>query len=61
MQMKIYVLVLLKVSGHPYAKLREWGAQALTVLVKSALKVKTAVTESVCCILFVIHIYKRLF
>uniref|UniRef100_A0AAF5RVX0 Protein MON2 homolog n=2 Tax=Wuchereria bancrofti TaxID=6293 RepID=A0AAF5RVX0_WUCBA len=37
---------LIEVSGHPYAKLREWGAQALTVLVKSALKVKTAITES---------------
>ncbi|VDM21618.1 unnamed protein product [Wuchereria bancrofti] len=37
---------MFKVSGHPYAKLREWGAQALTVLVKSALKVKTAITES---------------
>uniref|UniRef100_A0A0R3RXV2 Protein MON2 homolog n=1 Tax=Elaeophora elaphi TaxID=1147741 RepID=A0A0R3RXV2_9BILA len=37
---------LIEVSGHPYVKLREWGAQALTVLVKSALKVKTSVTES---------------
>ncbi|KAK6109530.1 Guanine nucleotide exchange factor in Golgi transport N-terminal family protein [Brugia pahangi] len=37
---------LIEVSGHPYAKLREWGAQALTVLVKSALKIKTAVKES---------------
>ncbi|KAL3981528.1 Guanine nucleotide exchange factor in Golgi transport N-terminal family protein [Acanthocheilonema viteae] len=37
---------LIEVSGHPYAKLREWGAQALTVLVKSALKVKTAIIES---------------
>ncbi|EFO21823.2 hypothetical protein LOAG_06662 [Loa loa] len=37
---------LIEVSGHPYVKLREWGAQALTVLVKSALKVKTAIAES---------------
>ncbi|VDM92159.1 unnamed protein product, partial [Litomosoides sigmodontis] len=37
---------LIEVSGHPYAKLREWGAQALTVLVKSALKIKTAAEES---------------
>ncbi|OZC10477.1 hypothetical protein X798_02521 [Onchocerca flexuosa] len=37
---------LIEVSGHPYAKLREWGAQALTILVKSALKVKTGITES---------------
>ncbi|CAG9532872.1 unnamed protein product [Cercopithifilaria johnstoni] len=37
---------LLEVSGHHHAKLREWGAQALTVLVKSALKVKTATAES---------------
>lgn len=55
-QLKIFkTFVLLKVSGHPYAKLREWGAQALTILVKSALKVKTTVTESVRCILLVLQ------
>lgn len=48
---------MLKVSGHPNMKLREWGAQALTVLVKSALKVKNAAVESVSSILLLIRSY----
>lgn len=38
-------------SGNPHAKLREWGAQALTALVKSAMKARTGIGESVCWLL----------
>ncbi|VDN06425.1 unnamed protein product [Thelazia callipaeda] len=48
---------LIEVSGHPYAKIREWGAHALTVLVKSAFKTKTGVIESVVHLLF--HVFRN--
>lgn len=37
---------LIEVSGHSYFKLREWGALALTTLVKNALKIKVESNET---------------